>query len=303
MPANLPPQYFEAEKRFRLATTAQEKIAILREMLAIMPHHKGTDGLRAELNTKIAKLNKEIQKKRGPHTFSYFIKKEGAGQVILIGLPNSGKSKLLCRLTNSTPEVAPYPFTTTSPVIGMLQVENIQIQLIELPALTHEFTKKWLSTLAFSADLLIFVIDLNELNDLDIIEEQINRFGHKKTLLVGNKLDLPYAEQNLHKLKDKYTKIIGISCEQPTGLEKLKKEIYTSLNIIRVYTKEPGKEPELTEPLILPKGSTVLDAARQIHKHFVSLKYARVWGTNKFEGQRVARDHELSDGNIVEFHI
>ncbi|MBI4721834.1 MAG: TGS domain-containing protein [Candidatus Stahlbacteria bacterium] len=305
MPANLPPQYFEAEKRFRTAITPQEKIAALREMLGIMPHHKGTDGIRAELNTKIAKLNKEMQKKGGTRIFTYSIRKEGAAQVLMLGLTNSGKSNLLSILTNSTPEIAPYPFTTITPAMGMMPYENIQIQIVELPALTHEFTKKWLSSLVFSTDLLMFIIDLSDLSNIDILKEKHTLFSNKKSLIVGNKIDLANTEENLNRLKKELaTSVIAISCVQRKGIEDLKQEIYNSLSIIRVYTKEPGKEAELNEPIILSKGSTILEAAREIHKDFANnLKYARIWGSNKFNGQRVARDERLSDGDIIEFHI
>jgi hypothetical protein len=307
MPANLPPTYFAAEKRLRLATTPQEKISILKEMLAIMPHHKGTDKLQAELRAKIAKLNKEMQKRRGARVFTYHIKKEGVAQALLLGLPNSGKSTLLSLLTNSTPEIASYPFTTTTPVIGMLQFENIQIQLVELPALTHEFTKRWLSGLIWTTDLLMFIVDLSDLSKIELIIEKIETFSNKRIIVVGNKIDIHYSRKNLQELRKKIAPqipIIGISCKQKNGIEKLKKMIYESLDVVRVYTKEPGKEADLTDPIVLPKGSTLLDAACEIHKDFANkLKYARVWGKSKYKGQRVARNYELRDQDIIEFHI
>ena len=305
MPANLPPQYFDAEKRLRLAGTPQEKINAIQEMMGIMPHHKGTDRLRAELRTKIARLNKEMQKKQGARIYSYSIKKEGVAQVLLLGLPNVGKSKLLSVLTNANSEVASYPFTTGNPVLGMMQFENIQIQLIDLPALTHEFTKRWLGNLLYSADLSLLVIDLNSDINQDIEKLEELRVRAKKIIVVGNKVDLPNAKENFKYLKEKLegNSVIGVSAEELRGLEELKNQIYNSLGIIRVYTKEPGKQPDFEEPVVLPCGSTVIDAAREIHKDFAGgLDYARIWN-HKFKRQRAGKEHKLEDKDVIEFHI
>jgi len=135
MPANLPPQYFEVEKKFRLAKNAADKITALEEMLAIMPKHKGTDHLRADLRRKIARLTQVSEKKAATQRASMLIDKEGAAQLVVIGLPNAGKSQLVASVTNASPTVAEYPFTTQSATPGMMEFENIQIQLIDTPPL------------------------------------------------------------------------------------------------------------------------------------------------------------------------
>ncbi len=144
MPANLPPQYLEAEKNLRLAKNTSEKIAALEEMLSIMPKHKGTDHLRAELRRKIAKLTQMSDKKSATHRTSMVIEKEGAAQVVVIGLPNVGKSQLVSSITNASPDVAEYPFTTHTATPGMMEFENIQIQLIDTPPLVSHSTESWL---------------------------------------------------------------------------------------------------------------------------------------------------------------
>jgi ribosome-interacting GTPase 1 len=134
MPANLPPQYFEAEENFRSANTTPGKIAALEEMLAIMPKHKGTDHLRAELRRRIAKLTQASDKKAATQRASMVILKEGAAQIVVVGPPNAGKSQLVSSVTSASPTVAEYPFTTHSATPGMMEFENIQIQLIDTPA-------------------------------------------------------------------------------------------------------------------------------------------------------------------------
>jgi len=329
MPANLTPQYYEAERKYRDARTNEERLAILKEMWALMPKHKGTDRLQGDLKAKISELKKEMQKPRtaGKSTYSLHVPRQGAAQVVLIGFPNVGKSQILSRLTKATPQVAPYPFTTQEPQVGMIEFEDIKIQLIDTPPITDDFIQPWLSPIIRSADLVLLVADLGSeevLEETDGLTGRLERsriklvsddpkevglFGdaYKKTIILGNKSDLEGAEIRLEALKDLYADkfpIIPVSSENSGSWVGLKKEIYRALNIIRVYTKEPGKPADLKDPVVLKKGSVVLDAAKAIHKDFAhNLRYVRMWGSSKFDGQQVDRDHPLKDGDIVEFHL
>jgi ribosome-interacting GTPase 1 len=324
MPANLPPQYFEAEKSFRSAKTAPEKIVALEDMLAIMPKHKGTDHLRAELRSKIAKLTELASKKSGAHRASMVIQKEGAAQVAVIGLPNVGKSQLVSSITNASPDVADYPFTTHTAIPGMMEFENIQIQLIDTPPLVPRSIEFWLPHLLRRADALLVLVDLGDalLTQVETITAQLGKMGigigtgeteeglilsPKKALIIGNKLDLDNARKSYAALENKYIyqlPVTAISAKEGIGLEELKLSIYQMLNIIRVYTKTPGQKPDLNDPIILEKGSRVEDAVVAVHKDFVAkLKYARVWGSGKHDGIMVKRDHTLQDGDIIELHV
>jgi len=326
MPANLPPQYFEAEKRFRLAKSPEEKIAGLEEMLAIMPKHKGTDHLRAELRARIAKLTQLATKKSGARRASMLIEKEGAAQVAVIGLPNTGKSQLVASITNASPAVAEYPFTTHSAMPGMMEFENIQIQLIDTPPLAPQSIEWWLRHMLIRADALLVVVDLNDapLTQMEDITAQLEKMRvsigekkseenldiplyQKKALIIGNKLDLDNARGNYIALRNRYENqlpVIAISAKEGTSLEALKRAIYQMLNIIRVYTKAPGEKPDFTDPIVLERGSTLEDAAAAVHKDFVrKLKYARIWGSGKHDGLMAKRDHILQDGDVIELHL
>jgi len=325
MPANLPPQYFEAEKNFRLAKRPEEKIAALEEMLAIMPKHKGTDHLRAELRGRIAKLTQLATKKSGVHRASMAIEKEGAAQVAVIGLPNTGKSQLVASITNASPTVAEYPFTTQTAIPGMMGFENIQIQLIDTPPLAPPSIEWWLRHMLIRADALLVMVDLSDapLTQTEDITTQLEKIRivigerkaeepgtilyQKKTLIIGNKLDLDNASENYSILKSKYEEqlpVIAISAKEGTGLEELKREIYQMLDIIRVYTKMPGQKPDFNDPIILKRGSTLEDAAADVHKDFAhKLKYARIWGSGKHDGLMVKRNHILEDGDVIELHL
>ncbi len=326
MPANLPPQYLEAEKRYREARTTPEKLDTLKEMLSLLPKHKGTEKLQADLKRKFSKLRKEKKREPARRGYGFKVEREGAGQVVLVGPPNVGKSQLLAKLTNANPEVAEYAFTTRKPLPGMILYEDIQIQLIDLPPIAHGFMEPWLPTIIRNADLILLLIDLGSKELLEEIEGLIEELGRvklklmekgsfsptsgeiqKKALLVGNKKNLPGAEENYEALQDLYSKsfsILPISAKDGDGLDELKRKIFESLDIIRVYTKAPGRKPDLAQPFILKMGSTLLDLASLVHKDFMDrLKYARIWGEGSLKGEMVPRNHILQDKDVVELHL
>ena len=313
MPANLTPQYLEAEKNFREAKTTLEKIACLEEMLAVMPKHKGTDHLRADLRTKLASLTKSLDKKTATQRLSMTIEKVGAAQVAVIGLPNTGKSQILVSVTNAAPTVAAYPFTTRSATPGMMAFENVQIQLIDTPPLSDHPPEWWLLNIIRRADVLLLVVDLSQdavaqaekviaiLNEKRIalgqpeagaVDVKDAPVSYKKAIIVGNKSDLDDDGRNFQTLQSRYGArfpVIAISA-LGSGLDELRREIFRMLNVIRVYTKEPGGKPDMAEPIILERGSTVEMAAAAIHKSFAQrMKYARIWGSGKFDGIRGSR--------------
>ncbi len=326
MPANLPPQYYEAEKVYRQAKTPAEKIEALENMLAIMPKHKGTDHLRGELRARIARLAEEAERRQGTgRSQLYRVRKEGAGQAVLLGLPNSGKSLLLASLTGATPRVADYPFTTQDPLPAMMPFENVQVQLVDLPAVNTQADHPWMRSLVRAADLLLLVVDLSQdpLADLEAVLSEVAAMRveavgqrvesasedgivlRKRALVVGTKLDVPDSEDNYQLLEMEYRSrfpTIAVSPTTGTGLEELKRRIWEDLGLVRVYTRAPGKQADLTQPVTLPRGSSVEDVAESIHKEIrQKLKYAQVWGSSvKFQGQRVSRSHVVTDGDVIE---
>jgi hypothetical protein len=325
MPANLPPQYHEAEKTYRMAKSTQEKLKALETMMAIMPKHKGTDRLRGDLRRKMSKLTEELETRyaTGKKGLSYQVKREGAGQAALLGLPNVGKSQLLSAITNATPDVADYPFTTKTPIPGMMRFENIQIQIVDIPPITSPEPQPWLANLLRNADILLVIVDLGAepLNQVETVFQELTKLSiepvakgdvaqqmmSKRVLVIGNKDDLNNASENYQRLSARYDAqfpLISVSAKEGIGLEELKKGIYQALDIIRVYTKAPGRKPDSDEPVVLKKGSTIEDAAEAVHKDFRNkLKYALVWGSGKFDGQKVRRDHVLEEGDVIELHI
>ncbi len=326
MPANLPPQYHEAEKRYRLAKEPDEKIAALHTMLAIMPKHKGTDKLHADLRRKIAKLTQEAERKQATARRTGFdIRPEGAGQVMLVGPANVGKSQLLASVTEALPEIADYPFTTQIPIPGMMRYEDIQVQLVDTPPIGHKEVRVLLANPLRSADLIAIVVDLSQ-EPVTQVEATLQGLGEarieplaedgsqatpgsypRKMFIVGNKSDLPDSGQNLRLLAARYTgvfPILAISAKEGQGLDEFRRAVFHELSIIRVYTKTPGDKVDMSDPMILEKGSTVEEAAESLHKDFrENLKYAVVWGSGKYDGQRGSKTHTLQDGDIIEFRI
>jgi len=326
MPSNFPAQYFEAERNFRAAKSPAEKIAALEEMLAIMPKHKGTDHLRAELRSRISKLTQQLSKKSGAQRASMMIEREGAAQVAVIGLTNSGKSQLVASITNASPSVAEYPLTTHSALPGMMEFEDIKIQLIDTPPLTPQAIQWWLPPMLRRADALLVLVDLSYepltqieeiksqlenmrivIGDIDIKQTTEAVLWHKKAIIAGNKSALDRDGKNYQALLDRYKGqflMTAISAKEGTGLDELKLKIYHLLDIIRVYTKAPGQKADLTDPIVLQRGSTLQDAAASVHKDFAAkLKYARIWGSGKHDGIMAKRDHILQDGDVIELHL
>jgi len=324
MPANLPPQYYDAEKRYRAARAPEDKIEALETMLAIMPRHKGTDHLYGDLRRRIAKLTEEAERKASTSRASFYIRREGAGQVALVGLPNSGKSQLLAAVTDALPDIGDYPYTTKTPNIGMMKFENVQIQLVDTPPVTGKDSRVWLNNIARNADLIAIVADLSKgpveqvestLQELDTVgivptnvsSESLIGKRPKKIMVIGNKSDLDESETGWKQIKMHYSArfpVASLSAVTGKDLADLKKNVFQALRVIRVHTKSRGKKADLTDPIILKAGSTVKDAAEDVHKDFKSkLKYAVVWGSGKFDGQRVSQDHVLKDNDIIELHI
>jgi len=325
MPANLTPEYMEAERRFKAAVTSEEKLAALEEMMATIPRHKGTEKMQADLKRRISKLRTEQARKPVSRAgIIHRIDKEGAGQVALVGPPNGGKSMLVRQLTHAMPEVADYPFTTRVPLPGMMKFEDIQIQLVDLPPVHPDFPESWLYQIIRNADAAMLVTDLSDpdlLEDLETTLAQLAQakvhlgggevpsvtgFLAKRSLLVANKLDAGGALDSLDVLKDLYGAhfdILPISAETGQGLDELRRCAFSLLEVIRVYTKAPGKKLEMTAPYILKRGARLFDLAAHVHHDFLSqLKYARVWGHGRFEGQLVNRDYLLADKDVVELH-
>jgi len=327
MPANLPPHYHEVEKRYRAARTTPEKVAALQEMLALMPKHKGTDHLKADLRAKIAKLTDEIDHpavSRGGRPYPFAIRKEGAGQAVLVGPPNSGKSSLLAALTGAKVRVGAYPFTTQVPEPGMLQFENIRIQVVDTPPLSEGRLESRLFGVMRNADALVAVVDLGAgaVTQVEAVLRLLQQWGmrplrlddelepggeqtDKRLLIAANKADLEGALDASQRLTVDYPQfpVVITSATARVGLEDLGREIFRSLGVIRVYTAAPGAEPNKENPLVLPRGRTVEDAATAIHRAWQQkLKYALLWGSAKFEGQRVGREHVLADGDVLELH-
>ena len=329
MPANLTPQYKEAEERFRRATGHEEKLAALREMLAILPKHKGTEKIQADLRRRLAKLEEESERGRkgGARRFDPgHVEREGAGQWVMLGPPNAGKSALLKALTHAHPEVAPYPFTTRLPQPGMMPFEDVQVQLVDTPALSEQHPEAYLTNMVRNADGVLLVLDVTA-DDLEAawaVGRALLDRAHvwpddrplptetpplvvvRPVLVAANKSDLDpdgTFTALAREAAGPEASFFAVSAEGGTGLEALRRTLFERLHRIRIYAKEPGKKPDLERPFVLRRGATVHDLALAVHKEIAErLRYARIWGSARFDGQQVDRDHALADRDVVELH-
>ena len=324
MPANLTPQYHAAEEAYRKAVTTEEKIAALEEMLAVIPKHKGTEKMQADLKRRLARLRAEGHKKASLARHDPFrIERQGAGQVALVGFPNCGKSALVAALTRARVKVAAYPFTTTVPFSGMMPYEEIYIQLLDTPPITPEGFPSGLAGLLRNADAILLLVDSSSGDCLDQLEISLlllserkiaggNTSGGKavpqpRLVIAANKAERPEGKENLALIREflpPEQEILPVSAQTGLNLEILKEKLFAALQIIRIITKAPGKNPDFARPYVLPRESSVLDLAASIHNDFVkSLRGARVWGSARFPGQSVPKEYILRDKDIVELLV
>lgn len=338
MPANLTPEYRQAEAAFRKARDPDERLERLREMLRVIPKHKGTDHLQADIKRRIKELSEELEgpKKGGARGGpSLMVRPEGAAQLALLGPPNSGKSSLHARLTASGAHAAPYPFTTQFPQAGMMPHEDISFQLVDLPAVSRAHAVPWLGGALQTADACLLVVDLADAECLQQIEAVHAVLGETRVRLTSrwsaaqeatdaNEED-PFAlrlpalllANKAERLTDPQGELraflelegfdypaAAVSAATGYGLGEIGPWLFAHLGIVRVYAKTPGKPADRNRPFTLRAGQRVEDVARLVHRDLArTLKYARIWGKAGFEGQHVGREHALADGDIVELHV
>ena len=319
MPANLSPEYKAAQAALRQARDPSERLDCLREMLRVIPKHKGTDHLQADLKRRIHELGEEIERPKkggargGP---ALVVRPEGAAQIALLGPPNAGKSTLHARLTGSNAHAATYPFTTQFPEPGMMPYEDVHFQLVDLPAVSPEHPTPWLASALQTADACLLVVDLSDpdcVGEIASVHDMMRERGvtlveHWEGLHAGNEAgtdDDPFALslRTLLELAGLQYPALAVSAISGHGLGEVGAWLFDHLGIVRVYTKAPGKPADRSRPYTLRRGQTVADVAHRVHKDLArSLKHARMWGASGFEGQQVGPGHVVADGDIVELH-
>ncbi len=340
MPANLSPEYKDAQEAYRKARDPEERLERLREMLRTIPKHKGTEHLQADIRTRMKELTEERAAPRkggarsGP---SVAVRPEGAAQVALLGPPNSGKSSLHARLTGSHALVGPYPFTTKLPLPGMLPHEDVQFQLVDLPPVAADFMEPWMPNTLQNAEAALLVVDLGdpacveqvaalrrrlEEKSLTLVEPggpaaphvhaEEGALGdpfrlHLPALLLASKSDRladPEAElEAFRQLAGHRFPALAISAETGHGLARLGPSLFEMLGVVRVYTKLPGHPADRSRPFTVRRDGTVRDVARLVHRGLAAeLKFARLWGSGKFDGEQVSAAHPVRDGDVVELH-
>jgi len=330
MPANLTPQYLKAEEKYRQAQTPQARLQGLEAMLQLIPRHKGTDRLQGELRARLKELRAEIHAEQlsGRSGQSGRIPRQGAGTVVVIGPPNSGKSRVLQELTSAAPIVAPYPFTTRQPQAGMMTWEDIQFQLIDTPPIVRTHLET--STLNFirAADLVLLCLNGSDPATAEALRDVQLELRNRKTQLShqtgfdkndfsivhvrtigllthGNTSGTAELLQRLRLQESTPFIVIAADLDQPADVARLRIDIAGSLPVLRIYTRRPGDSQPDPVPTTLPPGSTIEDLAAKIHHDLTSqLKYAKVWNRDSaMTGKTVNRDGVLQDRDLVELYI
>lgn len=327
MPANLTPQYSKAEEEYRRAQSPTERFEILERMLVLIPKHKGTEKLQADLKTKLKETREELAvEKAAPKAVGkvYRFPRQGAGTIVIIGGPNAGKSRILKELTKAEPEVAPYPFTTREPLPGMMAWEDIVVQLIDTPPITQHQFEPALLNLVRTADMVLLAFDgssddapeetaavmqqlsqrhthLAERTGFD--EEDFSKLLVKTRLVItrGNDSAVTDRLDFLREMNPIPFPVLTVELDDVTSRESLRNAIVTALELIRLYTKTPGKPADYSSPYTLPVGGTVEDLAGKIHRDLgEKVKSAKVWAFGNSDSRTVGKDHALTDRDLVE---
>ncbi|MBU3957461.1 MAG: TGS domain-containing protein [Nanoarchaeota archaeon] len=267
MPVNATADFYKAESHFLAAKTREEKIAALEEMIRAAPKHKGAEAMLSQLKQRLAKLKSQSESKSARKSVN--IPKEADAQICILGLTQSGKSALLRKLTNAKPKISELPYTTTKPEIGVADYCGVKLQMIEIPS---SFRREFMS-IAQNCDAIVLLARSE--SDKKEMEKIMERFRIRKPSCFVSFAD---------------------------NAEETKKKIWGILGLIKVYTKEPGKKPE-TKPMVLKAGASVGGAVADIHKDFLKFfRFARIWGSTKFPGEKVGLEHRLKDDDVMEVH-
>ncbi|NLF32116.1 MAG: TGS domain-containing protein [Planctomycetes bacterium] len=328
MAVNATPEYEKAEARYRQAVTDAEKLDALEEMLRLVPKHKASEKVQSDLKRKISALKKEQASGKGAAATvvdPYTIVRSGAAQVAVVGLPNTGKSSILAAVTEAKVKVESYPYSTTLPVPGMWEWQDVRFQLVDTPPLSGEHVEAGLVNLLRRAGAILVAVDASSPESLDQIDRTLAILAGKRADLfncpaVQIPADAPLGRPGLiavthadavgdgeiatlGELAGTDLALCGVDCTTGAGFDRLAETLWRLLHLIRVYTRIPGHKGELTDPFTLPVGSTVDDLARAIHRDLPDkIKFARIWGTGRHDGQQVHRTEVLADRDIVELH-
>jgi ribosome-interacting GTPase 1 len=388
LPTNVTPEFDRQRQVYEDTDDLAQRIVELEKLLSVAPRHKGAERMVGDYRKKLAQLKAKLEKQREQDRARKgargaeegVIRKEGAGQVCLLGVTNSGKSTIINSVTNAELDVGDYPFTTPIPTPAMLTLEDINIQLVEIPGLFDGFRESGMGrqalAVARNTDCIALIVDLSQdidtqmgiiLSELDGARVRLNREqsavriervglgGHMiygaqnyqgdieevreylrarrisniivrfqqpatfeqlvdamdasvayvRALVVATKGDVPGSEDRFAELIEKYGErfeIIPISAETGENLDGMKWALYNHLDILRVYTKIPGKKRE-DKPIVLPEGAIVEDAAAKVHKELFVERFraAVIFRANdKIKRRQVGLGYPLEDGDVLQ---
>ncbi len=299
--------FAQLAKRRLIGTEGRERIRVVRELLQDLPDYR--NGPYADLRKSLlAEIEDTRVRSNAIQRDSIAVRREGAAQICLVGPPNVGKSSVLQALSEIQIKTGDYPFTTLRPVPALTRIGGVLVQLVEIPGLIEGASEdrgggRALLGVLRSADAIVYCCRAGaDPAELEAVRAEIAIAGiEKPAILAVTRADEaePAAVATLAAAFPDLP-VVRVSILDEASLDAFREAVWQLTGLIRVRLRSNGVTEE--EPLALRPGATVTDVADQVHHALgATLSGARVWGPSaRFEGQRVGREHEVLDGDVVE---
>ena len=294
-------------KRRLIGKEGRDRIREVNALIAELPDYK--NGPYADLRKSLlSEIDETRVRSNAVHRDSIAVRREGAAQIALVGPPNVGKSSLLQALSEIQIKTGDYPFTTLRPVPALTRIGGVLVQLVEIPGLIEGASEdrgggRALLGVLRSADAIVYCArpDADPAELRAVIDEVALAGIEKPAFLAATRSDeAPPAE--IARLRAAFPEltVLPVSVIDEASLEAFREAVWRLTGLIRVSLHSNGTTDE--EPLAIEPGSTVADVADWVHHDLgATLTGARVWGPSaRFDGQKVGRDHQVQDGDVVE---
>jgi ribosome-interacting GTPase 1 len=299
--------FAQVAKRRLVGKEGRERVREVQALLAELPDYR--NGPYADLRKSLLAEIEDTRVRAGAvHRDSIAVRREGAAQVALVGPPNVGKSTVLQALSSIQIRTGDFAFTTLRPVPALTRIGGVLVQLVEIPGLIGGASDdrgggRALLGVLRSADAIVWCGRAGAPPALlrEVMDEVALAGIEMPSIVAVTRADEVDGDP-CASYRDTFPAldVLAVSVLDETALDALREAVWSLTGLIRVRLRHVGSVDE--EPMAIPPGSTVADVADRVHHDLGTAAVgARVWGpSSRFAGQRVGREHEVLDGDVVE---